>query len=112
MVMDDNDCLEVNHIILHQIIKTLKNTSTLFFFSGVADGVGGWRTYGIDPSLFSNTLMRTCERLVTMGRFNARSPSSIIANSYYELMESKEQIIGEIVKLGVYILVVWFCRAL
>lgn len=61
---------------------------------GVADGVGGWRTYGIDPSLFSNSLMRTCERLVTLGRFNPRSPSSIIANSYYELLESKEQILG------------------
>ena len=23
----------------------------------VADGVGGWRNYGIDPSLFSSALM-------------------------------------------------------
>ncbi|CAB1318414.1 unnamed protein product [Coregonus sp. 'balchen'] len=26
---------------------------------GVADGVGGWRDYGVDPSQFSATLMRT-----------------------------------------------------
>lgn len=61
---------------------------------GVADGVGGWRTYGIDPSMFSNSLMRTCERLVSSGRFNPCAPGSIIAKSYYELLESKEHIIG------------------
>jgi len=27
---------------------------------GVADGVGGWRNQGVDPSLFSSTLMREC----------------------------------------------------
>lgn len=61
---------------------------------GVADGVGGWRTYGIDPSHFSGTLMRTCERLVSLGRFNPQTPASIIANGYNELLENKEQIIG------------------
>ncbi|XP_015910093.1 protein phosphatase PTC7 homolog [Parasteatoda tepidariorum] len=61
---------------------------------GVADGVGGWRNYGIDPSKFSYSLMETCERLVTSGRFNPRNPGHLIAASYYELKENKEQIIG------------------
>ncbi|XP_023232950.1 protein phosphatase PTC7 homolog [Centruroides sculpturatus] len=61
---------------------------------GVADGVGGWRTYGVDPSQFSSSLMRTCERIVLSGRFNPQSPAGIIAASYYELLENKEHIIG------------------
>ncbi|XP_054710472.1 protein phosphatase PTC7 homolog [Uloborus diversus] len=61
---------------------------------GVADGVGGWRNYGFDPSKFSYTLMETCERLVVTGRFNPRNPGHLIAASYYELKENKEQIIG------------------
>lgn len=27
---------------------------------GVSDGVGSWSNYGIDSSLFSNTLMKEC----------------------------------------------------
>ncbi|XP_064461225.1 protein phosphatase PTC7 homolog [Ornithodoros turicata] len=61
---------------------------------GVADGVGGWRTYGVDPSLFSTALMRTCERIACSGKFNLNSPASILASSYYELLENKRQIIG------------------
>ncbi|KAF8767774.1 Protein phosphatase PTC7 like protein [Argiope bruennichi] len=57
-------------------------------------GFGGWRNYGIDPSLFSYTLMETCERLVVSGRFNPRNPGHLIAASYYELLENKEQILG------------------
>lgn len=34
---------------------------------GVADGVGGWRRYGIDPSEFSSRLMKICFELVKSG---------------------------------------------
>ena len=34
---------------------------------GVADGVGGWRDIGVDPSKFSSYLMRTCKRIVEQG---------------------------------------------
>ncbi|XP_044729923.1 protein phosphatase PTC7 homolog [Chrysoperla carnea] len=61
---------------------------------GVADGVGGWRTYGIDPGEFSSFLMRTCERLVTSGQFNPCDPSDLLARSYYELLEHKKPILG------------------
>ena len=36
---------------------------------GVADGVGGWRQYGVDPGQFSSQLMYNCERLVKAGYF-------------------------------------------
>lgn len=61
---------------------------------GVADGVGGWRHYGIDPGEFSAFLMRTCERLVCSGRFITTEPASLLARSYYELLESKQPILG------------------
>jgi len=63
-------------------------------FKGVADGVGGWRHYGIDPGEFSAFLMRTCERLVCSGRFITTEPASLLARSYYELLESKQPILG------------------
>jgi len=31
---------------------------------GVSDGVGSWGNYGIDSSLFSNTLMKECSKFI------------------------------------------------
>lgn len=64
-------------------------------FTGVADGVGGWRSYGIDPGEFSSFLMRTCERLVESANFNPKQPVSLLAYSYCELLEQKKPILGE-----------------
>lgn len=61
---------------------------------GVADGVGGWRAYGIDPGEFSSYLMKTCERLVQMGHFKLTEPGDLLAKSYYELLEHKKPILG------------------
>ena len=49
---------------------------------GVADGVGGWRDYGVDPGLFSNHLMRNCERLVKAGFFISNSPRALLKQVY------------------------------
>ena len=38
----------------------INTTLDRFDSYGVADGVGGWRNQGVDPSLFSSTLMREC----------------------------------------------------
>lgn len=65
------------------------------YFAGVADGVGGWRSYGIDPGEFSSFLMRTCERLVECASFNPKQPVSLLAYSYCELLEQKKPILGE-----------------
>ncbi|XP_073834567.1 protein phosphatase PTC7 homolog [Musca autumnalis] len=61
---------------------------------GVADGVGGWRSYGIDPGEFSSFLMKTCERLVHCVNFNPQKPVNLLAYSYCELLEQKKPILG------------------
>ena len=64
----------------------------------VADGVGGWREMGIDPSKFSSSLMWQCKRLVEQENelFNNaknitnQTPLDILINSYNALLENKE----------------------
>lgn len=67
----------------------------LVFPLGVADGVGGWRDYGVDPSQFSGTLMRTCERLVKEGRFVPSNPVGILTAGYCELLQNKVPLLGK-----------------
>lgn len=76
--------------------RTRSQQHMLFLFcsSGVADGVGGWRDYGVDPSQFSATLMRTCERLVKEGRFTPSNPVGILTSGYYELLQNKVPLLG------------------
>ncbi|KAJ8312593.1 hypothetical protein KUTeg_009966 [Tegillarca granosa] len=62
---------------------------------GVADGVGGWRNYGIDPSAFPRTLMETCERMVTEMRFCPTSPANLIKESYEEIIQQKLPLMGD-----------------
>jgi hypothetical protein len=52
-----------------QIPKNPKGPSEDAFFMtdigvGVSDGVGSWSNYGIDSSLFSNTLMKECQKFI------------------------------------------------
>lgn len=61
---------------------------------GVADGVGGWRAYGVDPGLFSLNLMKSCERLVKAGYFTGDQPAQLLASGFREMQESKRPIIG------------------
>lgn len=65
------------------------------YFLGVADGVGGWRNYGIDPSTFPRTLMLVCERMVREGHFRPQSPANIIAAGYSEMLEQKVLTLGK-----------------
>lgn len=71
---------------------------------GVADGVGGWRDIGVDPSKFSTNLMRTCKRIVEQGMASEngdggttglegtiKSPIDILNASYQALLENKNQ---------------------
>jgi hypothetical protein len=44
--------------------------------------------------------MRTCERLVSSGKFITTEPASLLARSYYELLESKQPILGEDILLS------------
>lgn len=73
-----------------------------FYFSstGVADGVGGWRQYGIDSSVFSTSLMKSCEAFVRQGGLNPPpSPVNIIKAGYQELTEQKAPCFGKQIKV-------------
>lgn len=59
---------------------------------GVADGVGGWHEFGIDPSKFSFNLMKTCKRLVEQDFdlvIDNKTPINLLEQSYKTLLESK-----------------------
>ena len=62
--------------------------------TGVADGVGGWRTYGVDPSQFPKSLMAACERMVHMGQFTPRRPVDVLSSGYNEIQQDKAPLIG------------------
>jgi len=61
---------------------------------GVADGVGGWRQYGVDPGQFSMQLMQACERLVKAGYFVSNQPARLLAQGFSEMQASKKPVIG------------------
>ncbi|KAH8859696.1 Protein phosphatase PTC7 like [Schistosoma japonicum] len=61
---------------------------------GVADGVGGWRSYGVDPGRFSRAVMKNCERLVNSGRLIPDKLEVLIAQCYEDVLNSKEVILG------------------
>ena len=61
---------------------------------GVADGVGGWRQYGIDPGQFSMQLMQSCERLVMAGYFVSDQPARLLAQGFSEMQQCKKPVIG------------------
>jgi len=61
---------------------------------GVADGVGGWRAYGVDPGMFSMNLMKSCERLVKSGYFVNDQPAKLLKSGFLEMQQNKRPIIG------------------
>ena len=80
------------HCIYHCACKANDNCNGCI--AGVADGVGGWRSYGVDPSQFPNSLMATCERLVRLGHFRPHTPKDIIQSSYQEVLQNKAPLVG------------------
>jgi len=60
--------------------------------AGVADGVGGWKKYGIDPSKFSSNLMRHCSEVVRQGSFEPSRPDLIIAKAFNNMRVSPRPI--------------------
>jgi len=61
---------------------------------GVADGVGGWRNYGIDPGEFSMFLMRSCERFSQAKDYVPERPDLLIGQGFCELLEQNRRIVG------------------
>lgn len=58
----------------------------------MADGVGGWRKYGIDPSEFSSHLMKHCESIIQSGEFQPNRPDLIIGKAFEKLSVSPRPI--------------------
>lgn len=56
--------------------------------------MGGWRSYGIDPSNFSMTFMSTCQKLAQSGRFKPSEPMLLVTESYYEVLDAKTPLLG------------------
>lgn len=52
-------------------------------YIGIADGVGGWRDRGFDPSVFSSSLMRICK---DMANKKQEDPMRLIDDSYNKLL--------------------------
>lgn len=62
---------------------------------GVADGVGGWRDYGVDPSDFSYSLLRSIDRITSVcNPCNYRNPVDLLSAAFRELIQSKRPITG------------------
>ncbi|KAF7639756.1 Protein phosphatase [Meloidogyne graminicola] len=55
------------------------------YVAGIADGVGGWKRHGIDPSQFSSQLMSNCAEIVRSGDFEHSRPDLIIKQAYNKL---------------------------
>jgi len=51
--------------------------------------------------------MTTCERLVSLGKVKPNEPNKLLAQSYYELLENKQPILGKKV-FGIYVLTLLF----
>ena len=65
-------------------------------FAAVADGVGGWRDYGVDPGDFSYSLLRSVDHVTNVSKnWSARNPVVLLATAFRELLHSKRPITGK-----------------
>ncbi|KAH8359449.1 hypothetical protein KR093_006809, partial [Drosophila rubida] len=55
---------------------------------GVADGVGGWRSLGIDSGVFAKELMYCCSNNAQRPEFDGRNPRQLLIKSFNQ-MKSK-----------------------
>lgn len=75
-------------------------------YCGVADGVGSWREFGVDPREFSHALMKECENVLVDAAQNALRPKStgeknrrgirpgeVLAQAYERVIE-QDDVIG------------------
>jgi protein phosphatase PTC7 len=79
---------EVNHHSLGESVGS--NNVQHYSYIGVADGVGSWREYGVDPRLFSHKLMSECETILreVSNSHTIISPAELLAQSYKRTKEA------------------------
>lgn len=61
--------------------------------AGVADGVGGWRSKGVDPSKFSRLLMTNCSHVLQSRTW--QGPSDILEQAHHLVLQSKQVALGK-----------------
>ena len=95
---DNNSSPTSDSTLLNGLQNSIKNDRQCTVNSadviGVADGVGSWRNYGIDPGEFSMQLMQNCKRLVTAGNFLSDQPVQLLSQGFSEMQECKKPAIG------------------
>lgn len=73
------------------LLKCVNSTDIL----AVADGVGGWRDYGVDPGDFSYSLLRSVDHITNVSKnWSAHNPVVLLASAFRELLHSKRPITG------------------
>lgn len=96
--IDNLEFSEDAHFVLNVHLPDEKhNEIKRFTYMGVADGVGSWREYGVDPRLFSRRLMEECQAYLVQGSGNGSfvhcpAPADIMAKAYEKV--KAEDIIG------------------
>lgn len=68
---------------------------------GIADGVGGWKQYGVDPSLFPGILMKNCERYAKDYCIDCGSPKKILQAGYDDLISENPHLLGVFFRLDI-----------
>jgi len=61
---------------------------------GIADGVGGWRRYDVDPSKFTRNLMNNCERIARSTTTDVLNPVGLLQRAYEQMMHLKSPLLG------------------
>ena len=70
----DPEVSEDANFVSRIMVPDEKGFETEMTYVGVADGVGSWAEYGVDPRLFSHRLMEECEAV--LDEVTSSSPSS------------------------------------
>jgi protein phosphatase PTC7 len=96
--LSEDSCFVTNVKLPDGKKKTLRD----FTYMGVADGVGSWREYGVDPRLFARRLMEECENILLEAQRNGQmdgnnfrqvtAPSDIMAQAFERV--KAENVIG------------------
>ncbi|EDV21568.1 uncharacterized protein TRIADDRAFT_30137 [Trichoplax adhaerens] len=64
------------------------------YLTGVADGVGGWKEYGVDPSLFSHLLMKNCKSYAKNYCVDSAFPLKILKTGYDTMLSEHPNLLG------------------
>lgn len=97
--MDPNLSEDAHFVSEVELLNETGNNMQKLLYMGVADGVGSWREYGVDPRAFSHKLMGECENVLQEaslqcvahgGKSNCSmiSPAELLAQSYERTKEA------------------------